>query len=140
MKRYAVLILAAGLLVAAAAKDDEISKELKKAEGTYTLKSGEDDGKKMTDDALKGSKLTLEGEKHTVKVGDIAQISDNPKVQKALRRLAADKAPTTLSQLVMWNLSAGLDWNSISQLSQQWANRHELTLAQDFVERLDTLP
>jgi len=35
-----------------------------------------------------------------LKVGDISQISDNPKVQKALRRLAADKAPTTLSQLV----------------------------------------
>ncbi len=61
-------------------------------------------------------------------------------VQKALRRLAADKAPTTLSQLVMWNLAAGLEWDTISQLSQQWANRYELTLARDFVERLDTLP
>ncbi len=40
----------------------------------------------------------------------------------------------------MWNLSAGLDWDTISQLSQQWANRYELTLARDFVERLDTLP
>jgi len=75
-----------------------------------------------------------------LKVGDISQISDNPKVQKALRRLAADKAPTTLSQLVMCNLATGLDWDSISQLSQQWANRYELTLAQDFVDHLDTLP
>ena len=36
------------------------------------------------------------------------------RVQKALRRLAADKAPTSLSQLVMWHLSAGLDWNTIA--------------------------
>ena len=68
-------------------------------------------------------------------VGDIAQVNDNAKVQKALRRLAADKAPTSLSQLVMWNLAAGLDWNTIAQLSQGWSNRHELTLAKDFVDR-----
>ena len=63
-----------------------------------------------------------------------------PRVQKALRRLAADKAPTSLSQLVMWNLAAGLDWSTIAQLSQGWSNRHELAMAKDFVNRLDTLP
>jgi hypothetical protein len=73
-------------------------------------------------------------------VGDIAQVNDNALVQKALRRLAADKAPTSLSQLVMWNVAAGLDWNTIAQLSQGWSNRHELTLAKDFVDRLETLP
>jgi len=73
-------------------------------------------------------------------VGDVSEVNGDARVQKALRRLAADKAPTSLSQLVMWKLAAGLDWNTIAQLSQSWSNRHELTLAKDFVDRLDTLP
>ena len=40
----------------------------------------------------------------------------------------------------MWRLAAGLDWDTIAQLSQSWANRYELTLARDFVDHLDTLP
>ena len=72
-------------------------------------------------------------------VGDISQVNDDARVQKALRRLATDKAPTSLSQLVMWNLAAGLDWSTIAQLSQSWSNRHELAMAKDFVNRLDTL-
>ncbi len=72
-------------------------------------------------------------------VGDIARVNDNPMVQKALRRLAADKAPTSISQLVMWKL-AGLDWETITELSRRWANAYELTLAKQFISRLDTLP
>jgi hypothetical protein len=70
-------------------------------------------------------------------VGDIAQINDNPLVQKALRKLAATRVPTTVSQLVMWRVSGGLDWETIAQLSAEWANRQELTLARQFVDRLD---
>ena len=73
-------------------------------------------------------------------VGDVAQVNDDARVQKALRRLAAATAPTSLSQLVMWRVASGLDWNTIAQLSRNWANRYELTLAKDFVDRLDTLP
>ena len=61
-------------------------------------------------------------------------------MQKALRRLAVDKAPTSLSQLVMWRVAGGLDWNTISQFSEKWANGHELTLAKEFVDHLDALP
>ena len=39
----------------------------------------------------------------------------------------------------MWHLAAGLDWETIGQLSQSWANRYELTMARDFVEHLDTM-
>ena len=86
-----------------------------------------------------GLRLPEKGEPMRI-VGDISQVNDDARVQKALRRLAADKAPTSLSQLVMWNLAAGLDWSTIAQLSQSWSNRHELALAKDFVNRLDTLP
>jgi hypothetical protein len=67
-------------------------------------------------------------------------VNDDARVQKALRRLAAEKAPTSLSQLVMWNLAAGLEWSTIAQLSQDWSNRHELAMAREFVNRLDSLP
>src|SRR5262249_34358636 len=75
-----------------------------------------------------------------VRVVDVSQVNDNAQTQKALKRLQVDKAPTSLSQLVMWRLAAGLDWNTISQYSQKWANGHELTLAKEFVDHLDALP
>ena len=84
-----------------------------------------------TGHARKGEKLRI--------VGDIAQVNDNPQVSKALKRLAADKAPAAVAQLVMWRLVAGLDWESIADLSKKWSNDYELTLARDFVERLDSL-
>src|SRR5262249_12806298 len=79
----------------------------------------------------KGEKLDL---------GDVGQVTADPRVQKALRRLAADKAAPTVAQLVMWRLAAGLDWDAIAQMAKGWTNAHELTLAREFVDRLDTLP
>jgi hypothetical protein len=86
-------------------------------------------------DPESGVKLPEKGE--PLRLGDIGDTSENPRVQKALRRLAAEKAATTVSQLVMWNVAAGLDWATIAELSQRWANRFELALARDFVDRLD---
>jgi hypothetical protein len=90
-------------------------------------------------DAQGGLALPEKGERLRI-VGDIARVNDDPLVQKALKRLAAHTAPTTVSQLVMWRLSGGLDWDAIAQLSEKWANRYEMTLAQDFVRRLSSLP
>ena len=58
---------------------------------------------------------------------------------KAITRLGEDKAPETVSQLVMWNVAAGMDWRSIERLSRRWANKNELALARQFVARLDSL-
>ncbi len=73
-------------------------------------------------------------------MGDIGRVNDDPRIQKALRRLSGGLAPASVSQLVMWRLAGGLDWDTIAQLSQGWANRHEMSLARDFVERLGSLP
>jgi hypothetical protein len=89
-------------------------------------------------DPQDGLKLPEKGE--PLQLGDIADINDNPRVQKALRRLAADAASKPISRLVMWRLTAGLDWDNLAQMSESWANRYELTLARDFVEHLDSLP
>jgi hypothetical protein len=75
-----------------------------------------------------------------LQIGEITEINSNPRVQKALTRLAADTAASTVSQLVMWNVAGNLDWETIGQLSRGWANRYELSLAKDFVAHLDTLP
>ena len=83
-------------------------------------------------------KLPEKGE--PLELGDISQVSDNPQVQKAMRRLARDKVSKPIARLVMWHLAGGLDWETLAEISQGWANRFELTLARDFVERLDTLP
>jgi hypothetical protein len=89
-------------------------------------------------DAEAGVKLPEKGE--PLRLGDIGRINDNPRAQKAMRRLAAEKAATTVSQLVMWNVAAGLDWDTIAESSRNWANRSELALARDFVDRLDADP
>ena len=60
--------------------------------------------------------------------------------RKPSRRLAAEKAAETVSQLVMWRLTSNLEWSEIERLSAKWANPYELTLAQDFTDRLDSLP
>ncbi len=73
-------------------------------------------------------------------IGDITQISIDPRIRKALCRLAADKAPETVAQLVLWNVAGRLDWGLIAQASGGWANPQELALARQFVERLDSLP
>ena len=85
-------------------------------------------------------RLPAEGEK--LRVGDVAQVNRDARVQKALRRLAAEKAPESITQMVMWHVAQGLDWDAVAQLAERRGKNYEyeLTLAQDFVERLATLP
>jgi hypothetical protein len=89
-------------------------------------------------DPQEGVKLPEKGE--PLHLGDIADVNENPRVQKALRRLATDAASKSITRLVIWHLTAGLDWDALAQLSDGWANRYELTLARDFVDHLDHLP
>jgi hypothetical protein len=88
-------------------------------------------------DSETGVGLPAKGEK--LELGDVSQLNVDARVQKALRRLAAEKAPATVSQLVMWRLGSGTAWADIARLSSAWANAHELSLARQFVDRLDTL-
>jgi hypothetical protein len=84
--------------------------------------------------------LALPEKGEPLQLVDIGTTSSSAVVQKAMRRLATDMAPTAVSQLVMWNLAAGMDWTTIAEMSQKWANRYELTLAKDFVDHLDAVP
>jgi hypothetical protein len=79
--------------------------------------------------------MPAKGEK--LRIGDIDHATRDERVRTALKRLAADKAPQNISQLVMWNVAGHLDWGTIAARSKGWANRQELTLARQMVERLD---
>jgi len=45
-----------------------------------------------------------------------------------------------VAQLVMWRVGSNLDWETIARMSKGWSNAQELSLAKDFVEKLDALP
>jgi len=66
MKRYALLVLVAGFLVAA----DDPKDELKKLEGTWTMVSGEKDGKNVAEQTIKTAKLVIKGDQHDFRIGD----------------------------------------------------------------------
>ena len=71
MKLHLVFVLAVGLaLVANAAQDEAGTKELKKLDGVYSMVSGEFKGEKIREKVVLSAKLTIAGDKHTVKVGD----------------------------------------------------------------------
>jgi len=71
-----------------------------------------------------------------LQLGDVAQLGANPKVEAALRRLARDKAPESISQMVLW-ASAGMNWSDVTQLAKGWANPQEVALAKQLVSALD---
>lgn len=73
-------------------------------------------------------------------IGDVAQTGRDHRVQKALKRLAAQKAPTTVAQMVMWRVAQDLDWDQVAGLSSEWGNPFELSMAREFVEDLDRSP
>ncbi len=81
--------------------------------------------------------MPAKGEK--LRLGEISQVTEDAQLQKALKRLAEDKAPQTVAQLVMWKVAADRDWKQIEEMSRPWANPYELTLAHTFVDRLATL-
>ena len=72
MTRYALLVMAAGMLVGAdTPKDDAVKKELEKLQGTWATMSIEAAGQKVTDEErIKSRKLTIKGSDYTLKVGD----------------------------------------------------------------------
>jgi len=89
MKRYALLALVAGLLVAA----DDPKDEAKKFEGTWTMVSGEKDGKSLPEQTIKTAKLVIKGDQHDVKIGDDA-FKGTHKVDPSKKPKAIDVADT----------------------------------------------
>jgi uncharacterized protein (TIGR03067 family) len=69
MRTKALAAVAAGLLLAAGAPGGDAKGELKRLGGTWHMVSGEQDGKAVPEDVVKGARLVLKGNRHTVRVG-----------------------------------------------------------------------
>src|SRR5262245_54750021 len=69
MRRYALLVVAAGLLIAADTATDDVKKEKDKLKGTWNVVSLETGGEKGPEEFTKGATLTFEDEKATFKAG-----------------------------------------------------------------------
>lgn len=71
MKHQAVMLLVFALVTNVGAGDDtKANKALKKLEGTWVLVSGEQNGKELSEEVIKGAKLVIAGNKHTVTIGN----------------------------------------------------------------------
>jgi uncharacterized protein (TIGR03067 family) len=67
----------------------DIEKEVRKLQGTWTFESSESGGKELPIGELKGLVLTFEGQKHTVKKGDVV-------IQVGTQKLDPSKSPKTI--------------------------------------------
>lgn len=88
MKLRALLIVMAGLLVAADAKDDEIKKEMAKLEGSWKVVALEKSGKPAPDEVLKEApRITFKGDRINLK------FSGKDKEQESTYKLDPSKKP-----------------------------------------------
>jgi uncharacterized protein (TIGR03067 family) len=79
MKLYVLPVLTVGLLLAAkySSGGDAATGELKKLEGTWGLVSGEAKGETLPESSIKSAKLTIVGDKYSVKVSEKATTGTN---------------------------------------------------------------
>ena len=71
----------------------DVEKELKKFQGTWTVGSVEVEGKELPIALFEGMAVTFEGDKYTVKVGDMV-------IQKATQKLDLSRSPKALDGTV----------------------------------------
>jgi uncharacterized protein (TIGR03067 family) len=85
------LFCAAGFAASGALADDkaDLEKEVKKFQGTWTFESSEAGGTKLPPDVLKSLVVVFEGNKHTVKKGDVV-------LQAGTQKLDPSKSPKTI--------------------------------------------
>src|SRR4051794_37825448 len=94
MRSKVLLALSVGLLLAAdAPRDNGARKELKRLGGAWGRVSGEERGKPLPPEAVKGARLVIEGDRHTVRLGD-ETIAGTHKVDSTRRPRAIDAADT----------------------------------------------
>jgi uncharacterized protein (TIGR03067 family) len=90
-----LLVLAAGLLVAAPAPEDEVKKELEKLEGTWSVSSLTIGGKEVPAEALKEFRAVIKGNKYTLMMGDKALEEGTFTVDPSQKPKAIDSTATT---------------------------------------------
>jgi len=108
----AALLCIVGFAASGVRADDkaEVEKELKKFHGAWTVESVEAGGSKLPADLFKGMIVTFEGDKYSVKVGDM-------QVQAATMELDPSKSPKTFDSTVTDGTGTGTVILSIYEIS-----------------------
>jgi uncharacterized protein (TIGR03067 family) len=89
MRPFALLAVLAGFgVVGIPAAADDAKDDLKKLDGTWTMVSGEKDGKPLPENIVKTAKLVIKGDEHDVKIGDV--------VYKGTHKLDPTKKPKAI--------------------------------------------
>jgi uncharacterized protein (TIGR03067 family) len=109
MKMQALLVLSAGLLLAADAVKDATKADKDKLQGAWQIASVEVNGEEAPDEALTGFQLTIQGDKYTVKRGDDL-------VLEATFKLDATKKPKQLDVTATEGQTKGKTFHSIYTL------------------------
>jgi len=92
----AVFFAGIGHLIAADAKEEAVMKDMKVLRGTWTVVSAERDGKKLTDEQIKGVSLTIDGTgKVSVKRGDQLIFEGTIRIDPAKKPKTADGTQTS---------------------------------------------
>src|SRR5581483_9032163 len=65
-------------------------------------------------------RVAMPAEGEPLQLGEIGELTNDPWTKAALVRLAEDKAPTTVAQLVIWHVADGFGWETIAGLSKGW--------------------
>jgi uncharacterized protein (TIGR03067 family) len=94
VKRHALMVLVAGVLLAADSKDDDIKKEQKKINGTWAVESFVNAGMKVPEDDVKKFRLTLDGDKYTLKQEDNVVSKGTAKIDPSKKPKTIDITPT----------------------------------------------
>jgi hypothetical protein len=76
----------------------------------------------------------------SLRLGRISETNMDVRVQEAMRRLARNKAPQSVSQVVMWRLLTDASWENINRIASPNVNSYEMVLAREFVDSLDRAP
>lgn len=88
MRPLGLMVLTVGLLIAADPKDDAAMKDLDKLQGTWILVSAERDGKKMSEEEVKKTKITFKND--TFVFPDASEIGTS---QKGIIKFDPSKTP-----------------------------------------------
>src|SRR5262249_45019185 len=94
---------------AADAPKDEVKKDLDKLQGTWKLVSGEQEGEAMAEDGLKAAKLTVTGDKFSIKLGDFEG--------DGTQKLDPTKKPKTVDAVGTGGQTQGMTYLGIYEFS-----------------------
>jgi len=103
-------LTASGGTAAQAEGKAEVEKELKKFQGTWLYESLEAGGEEVPAAELKGTTVTFQGDKYTVKKGDEV-------IQTATQKLDPSKSPKTLDVTVTEGVNKGALMLGIYEIS-----------------------